>query len=461
MMSCHSQWEWNYLKKLSNKFQERLIKIEKEIYKITGKEFNIGSPKQLGEIIYNELKIAKLKKTKKGSLATSAKILEDLALTGHKFPNLVLEWRQVSKLKSTYTDALQEHINKKTKRVFNFLVKNGFKVIEVPNKKYISLKNNVKIKIVKFGYIDSALIIEGSEEKILNLNDCPLNDIDEIKKFKKEHGRFDLLLTQFSYAAWKGNKDNKKYRQNAALDKLETLTNQFNILECKKVIPFASFIYFSNKLNHFMNDEINKPHLFQEKLKSKIDSIILAPGEEQNISELAQKQESLDFWKHKYETIDKLPLDTFDNSIDFVTLKSEYTKYKNRILEINSKLLIYLSSKIKFLKFFQPINIFLLDYKKYYEFSLIDGFKETNNTNSDITMHSESLLFIFKNDFGYDTLTVNGCFNASKEGFIKTTRSFAIGSLNSMGLKLNLGLILNYNLIFFFIKLLRKVSKKL
>ena len=106
-----------YLKRLSKKFEERLIKIEKEIYKASGKEFNIGSPKQLGEIIYNDLKIAKLKKTKKGSLATSAKILEDLALTGHKFPNLVLEWRQVSKLKSTYTDALQEHISKKTKRV--------------------------------------------------------------------------------------------------------------------------------------------------------------------------------------------------------------------------------------------------------------------------------------------------------------------------------------------------------
>ena len=105
-----------YLKKLSKKFEERLLKIEREIYKISGKEFNIGSPKQLGEIIYNDLKIAKLKK-KKGSLATSAKILEDLALTGHKFPNLVLEWRQVSKLKSTYTDALQDHISKKTKRV--------------------------------------------------------------------------------------------------------------------------------------------------------------------------------------------------------------------------------------------------------------------------------------------------------------------------------------------------------
>ena len=106
-----------YLKKLSNKFEERLKKIEKQIYKLSGKEFNIGSPKQLGEIIYNDLKIAKLKKTKKGSLATNAKILEDLASSGHKFPNLILEWRQVSKLKSTYSDALQDHINSKTKRV--------------------------------------------------------------------------------------------------------------------------------------------------------------------------------------------------------------------------------------------------------------------------------------------------------------------------------------------------------
>jgi DNA polymerase I - 3''-5'' exonuclease and polymerase domains len=80
--TCGVKVDDNYLKVLSKKFEARLIKIEKEIYKISGKEFNIGSPKQLGEIIYNDLKIAKLKKTKKGSLATSAKILEDLALTG-------------------------------------------------------------------------------------------------------------------------------------------------------------------------------------------------------------------------------------------------------------------------------------------------------------------------------------------------------------------------------------------
>ena len=80
-----------YLKKLSKKFEGKLKNMEKEIYKIAGKEFNIASPKQLGEIIYNELKIAKLKKTKKGSLATNANVLEDLALTGHKFPKLILK----------------------------------------------------------------------------------------------------------------------------------------------------------------------------------------------------------------------------------------------------------------------------------------------------------------------------------------------------------------------------------
>ena len=111
------QVDKEYLKKLSKNFSNKIKKIEKDIYSLARKEFNIASTKQLGEIIYNELKIANLKKTKKGSLATSAAILEDLAFKGHKFPKLVLDWRQLSKLKNTYSDALQDHINEKTKRV--------------------------------------------------------------------------------------------------------------------------------------------------------------------------------------------------------------------------------------------------------------------------------------------------------------------------------------------------------
>ncbi len=89
----------NFLKKLSLKFDKKIKNLEKEVFKISKKEFNIASPKQLGEIIYNDLKISGLKKTKKGSFATSASVLEDLAFKGHKFPKLVLDWRQISKLK--------------------------------------------------------------------------------------------------------------------------------------------------------------------------------------------------------------------------------------------------------------------------------------------------------------------------------------------------------------------------
>ena len=106
-----------FLKGLSEKFEKKINKLEKEVFKISKKEFNIASPKQLGEIIYNDLKIAVLKKTRKGSFATNASVLEDLSFKGHKLPQLVLDWRQVSKLKNTYSDALPEHINSTTKRV--------------------------------------------------------------------------------------------------------------------------------------------------------------------------------------------------------------------------------------------------------------------------------------------------------------------------------------------------------
>jgi DNA polymerase-1 len=106
-----------FLKLLSTKFEKKIEKIQKNVFKISKKEFNIASPKQLGEILYNDLKIADLKKTKKGSFATSASVLEDLAFKGHEFPKLVLKWRQVSKLKNTYSDSLPEHINPLTNRI--------------------------------------------------------------------------------------------------------------------------------------------------------------------------------------------------------------------------------------------------------------------------------------------------------------------------------------------------------
>ena len=105
------------LSSLSNDLGQRLVKLEEQIHKIAGRPFNIGSPKQLGEILFDEMKLEGGKKSKTGSYATGADVLERLAEEGNPIAQRVLDWRQLSKLKSTYTDALAEQINPTTGRV--------------------------------------------------------------------------------------------------------------------------------------------------------------------------------------------------------------------------------------------------------------------------------------------------------------------------------------------------------
>ena len=172
--------------------RQELKKLKKNIYDLSGREFNIASPKQLGEIIYNELKIAKLKRTKKGSLATSANILEDLAYSGHKFPKLVLEWRQLSKLKNTYTDALQNHINSKTKRVhtsFLLAATNTARLASSdPNLQNIPIKSEDGREIRKAFIAEKGnLLISADYNQIEMRILADLADVKELKKaFKNE-----------------------------------------------------------------------------------------------------------------------------------------------------------------------------------------------------------------------------------------------------------------------------------
>ncbi len=105
------------LRRMSNDFATRIGELEVEIHKLAGRAFTIGSPKQLGEILFDEMSLPGGKKGKSGAYATGADILEGLASQGHDLPARVLDWRQLSKLKSTYTDALQNQINEETGRV--------------------------------------------------------------------------------------------------------------------------------------------------------------------------------------------------------------------------------------------------------------------------------------------------------------------------------------------------------
>ncbi len=113
------------LSRMSNAFAQKMAGLEAEIHDLAGRNFNVGSPKQLGEILFDEMSLEGGKKGKTGAYATGADVLEDLAAEGHDLPARVLDWRQLSKLKSTYTDALQEHINPATGRVHTSYLQSG------------------------------------------------------------------------------------------------------------------------------------------------------------------------------------------------------------------------------------------------------------------------------------------------------------------------------------------------
>jgi DNA polymerase-1 len=107
----------DHLSRMSNNFAQKMAALEEEIHALAGRPFNVGSPKQLGEILFDEMGIEGGKKGKTGAYTTGVDVLEDLAAEGYDLPARVLDWRQMSKLKSTYTDALQTHIHPQTGRV--------------------------------------------------------------------------------------------------------------------------------------------------------------------------------------------------------------------------------------------------------------------------------------------------------------------------------------------------------
>ena len=191
-----------FLKSLSEKFEKKKNETEKKIFKISNKEFNIGSTKQLGEVMYNELKIASLKKTKKGSFATSANVLEDLVYKGHELPKLVLDWRQVSKLKNTYSDSLPEYKNPQTGRVHtSFLLAattTGRLASSDPNLQNIPIKSEDGRDIRKAFIAEKENVLVSADYNQIEMRIlADLADVKELKKaFKNNEDIHTLTASQ-------------------------------------------------------------------------------------------------------------------------------------------------------------------------------------------------------------------------------------------------------------------------
>ena len=348
-------------------------------------------------------------------------------------------------------------------RVAGYLRSQGFAVDELPEGRDHAVAPGETIRIGRAGFYDSWSLVRAGGKVILNLNDCEVNTGHELKRLASQIGPIDVLLTQFSYAAWKGGRANKALRQLAARDKLATVRRQIEHLRPKFVIPFASFVYFSHVENSYLNDSINDiPAVLDAVAATGCTPVIMKPGDTWAVGEDWDNGPAIAYWREAYAAIPALPLRAPSVPVPLPELTAHAQAYRERIFSNNSRWLIRLASLVPAVGAFQPLTIRLTDLKQTLRFSFFDGLAEApHGASADVEMSSESLDFVFRNDFGYDTLTVNGRFEASSLGFARMTKNFAVGSLNALGLHLKPSLVANADVVVLLLGKLRSFLRRM
>ena len=233
----------------------------------------------------------------------------------------------------------------------------------------------------------------------------------------------------------------------------------------KVLIPFASFVYFSNTENCYLNDSVNTPNKVLEYFSDSKDVGIKVMKPFEVLNEFVLKEhdnnEALEFWSHSFAISNDTQKNNFETK-GLDDLNNSFEVYKERIFQNNSKFFIRLLRMISPVPAFRTILIQLHDINQVVKLNFFQDSLITTDLDPDISMSSESLDFIFNNTFGFDTLTVNGCFEELKKGgFSKMTRTLAIENLNNIGIAVNFSIFLRIDLIVLFLSRLFAVSKKI
>ena len=354
------------------------------------------------------------------------------------------------------------------KKVINFCKEKGFKTQELSHLKKYTLASDFEIMCGKVFPFDSWICFYGDGKKILNVNDCTVDGEAKAEALKLHTGEVDVLFTQFSYAAWKGNESDIQLRKDSAASKLQIVTDQIHVFKNKATIPFASFVYFSHEENSYMNNGVNLPiDAVNAIKKAGSEPILMYPGDIWEVGTPWDNTVPNEKYEAEYAALVHKPYHKALKSFTEVELIKSCEDYLTKLKSKNNFFMIRMIKLLPSFHFFQPFNILIHDLNTVYQFDITKGLiRMPKGTKFDVKMHSESLDYVFKFDWGYDTLTVNGRFNAEIDGFNKMTKNFSIGSLNNMGRTISLKLLIDYELIknflsalYRFNKLMRKNSK--
>lgn len=328
------------------------------------------------------------------------------------------------------------------KKVLSFCKSLGFPTRELPDLQRVHLAPGLEVVCGSVVFYDSWLCIYAGGKTILNVNDCVVDADVKAKNIEKHTGKVDLLLSQFSYAGWKGGPEDKTLRELSAESKLNALAEQIRVFEPKYVIPFASYVFFSHEENNCLNDSVNKPQDAIAVIEREgSQAIVMSPAQEWTIGEAWSNKEAVSVYDKAYAAIPGREQRKAGESVPLDQIIDLSREFLDRMRRKNDFRIVRTIRRSGLFGFFLPFTIYLTDLNRYLEFDIFRGLTDVPKREVDVSMHSECLALVFEHDYGYDTLTVNGRFQASMPSFSKMTKNFGIASLNHCGRAISFKLI--------------------
>lgn len=296
------------------------------------------------------------------------------------------------------------------KLVVSWLRSAGYRnVHELKMQRWFKLSGDIDVMSGALGD-DSWLAIRGHGKTLLNVNDCVLKRQREIEAIKDLVGHVDILLTQFSYAQWTGNASDTARRRTDALEKLERIRLQCEILQPNTVMPFASFIYFTNVENFFMNDAMNHigdvAEFIERDLKRHV--VVLYPGETWSINDLPDWRPAAA--RYEADTTARLAAGPVDApaACDLSLFQSQVRDFLQRVRKKNPLIDVFFRDKTSF---------YLTDHQRAF---VLDsrGLREiqANRADVDVVTATENVLYAFRMPWGGNTLHVSGRFESHVPG---------------------------------------------
>ncbi|HTO55578.1 MAG TPA: MBL fold metallo-hydrolase [Myxococcota bacterium] len=346
------------------------------------------------------------------------------------------------------------------KKVVGFCKKLGFQTRELADGVPVELLGGMRVTSQSVPLFDSWLLIEAGGVRVLNLNDAVVQTPAELRRLSARLGALDVLFTQFSYAAWRGNKGDVELRRADARRKLEIVRAQVRGLAPKYTVPFASLSFFAHEENSFTSDSVNHPWEVLGAIEECGSApVLLYPGDSWTVGAAHDNASASERYRADYATLPARPLHR-SVSVPFEALAQAAQGYLQRIRKANSGWLIELLRHNPILPTLRPIDLQLWDLHQDVRFSFERGLEQIERRDPayDLRMGSDSLAFLFKQSWGIDTLTVNGRFHADPEGMKRLVLTFGIDMLNNTGITLGPAFLFDFASIAF---LLRVLGRKL